>query len=134
MRELISNYQALTEKITRLEEKIDSIYFAATAPGIKNITDMPMAPGFSGGGLEDTLIRIEEIEERVLEYKKERARVAADIDMKLDLAGLSGIDRTVFWQREVRGIKWRYIAAKTGKSVRTLQRISQKTIYMSLLL
>jgi hypothetical protein len=134
MRELISEYRALTDKITRLEEKIESIYSAAASPGIKTITDMPMAPGFSGSGLEDTFIRIEKIEERIAEYKKERADIAARIETKLDLAGVSGTIRVVFWYREVRGMKWRHISMKTGKSIRTLQRISQKAIYMSLLL
>lgn len=133
MRELIDKYRALTEKITRLEEKIESVYSAAASPGIKNVTDMPMAPGFTGGGLEDTFIRIEELEEHITEHKKERARVAEHIEAKLDLAGISGTARIIFWYREVRGMKWRYISMKTGKSVRTLQRIAQKAMYMSLL-
>lgn len=134
MRELISNYQALTKKITRLEERIASIYSAATSPGIKNITDMPMAPGFSGGGLENTFIRIEELEERVKEYEKELSDIAAHIEARLDLAGLYGTERIVFWYREIHCMKWRKISERTGKSVRHLQRISQKPIYMSLLL
>lgn len=134
MRELISNYQAITNEINKLQDKIDSVYYAASSPGIKNITDMPMAPGFSGSGLEDTFIRIEELEERITEYKIERDRVAACIETKLDLAGVSGTIRVVFWYREVRGMKWRHISMKTGKSVRQLQRISRKPIYTSLLL
>lgn len=134
MRELISEYQALTKKITRLEERIETIYLAKSAPGIKNITDMPMAPGFSGGGLENTFIRIEELEERIAEHEKELSDIAARIETKLDMAGLSGIDRVVFWYREIYGMKWRRISERTGKSVRHVQRISQKTIYTSLLM
>jgi hypothetical protein len=134
MRELISNYQAITKEINKLQDKIDSVFYAAASPGIKNITGMPMAPGFSGGGLEKTFIRIEDLEERIVEYKKERDQIAEHIEAKLDLAGVSGAIRVVFWYREVRGMKWRHISMKTGKSVRTLQRISRKAIYMSLLL
>ena len=134
MRELISTYQELTRKITALQETLEAIYLAAASPGIKNVTDMPMAPGFSGGGLEDTFIQIEEMEDRIKEYKQERALVAERIEAQLDLAGVSGTDRVVFWLREVQGMKWNMVAAETGKSVRQLQRISQKAIYMSLLL
>lgn len=134
MRELISEYQALTEKITRLKERIAAVYYNAASPGIKNVTDMPMASGFSGGGLEDTFIRIEELEERISEYKIQRAHVAERIEARLDLAGVSGVARIVFWCRDVHGMKWREIAALTDKSVRSVQRIHQQTIYMSLLL
>lgn len=134
MRELISTYQELTRKITAHRETIETIYLAAASPGIKNVTDMPMAPGFSGGGLEDTFIQIEELEDRIKEYKRERWRIAERIEAQLDLAGVSSVDRVVFWLREVHGMKWNEVAAETGKSVRQLQRISQKPIYMSLLL
>lgn len=134
MRELISEYQALTEKITKLEERIMTVYYSAASPGIKNITDMPMAPGFSGGGLEKTFVQIEEMEECIAEYKKERDRVAEHIEARLDVAGVSGTARVVFWYREVHCMKWRDISRLTDKSVRQLQRIYQKSVYMSLLL
>lgn len=134
MRELISDYQALTKKITRLEEKIMTIYYSAASPGIKNISGMPMPQGFSGGGLENTFIRIEALEERVKKHEKELADIAARIEAKLDVAGLYGTDRAVFWYREIHCMKWRKISDRTGKSVRHLQRISQKPIYMSLLI
>lgn len=131
---LISEYQAIEQQITTLRERIDSIYYAAASPGIKTISDMPMAPGFSGGGLEDTFIRIEELEECIWECKEELAVVAERIETRLDLAGVSGTARVVFWYREVHCKTWREIAALTDKSVRQLQRIYKKTIYMSLLL
>ena len=134
MRDLISDYQALTKEINKAQEKIASIYYAAASAKIKNVTDMPMAPGFSNSSLDDVFIRIEELNESITEYRKARDRIAEQIEARLDLAGLSGTDRVVFWYREIHGKKWHEIAAKTDKSVRTLQRISQKPIYMSLLL
>ena len=134
MRALIQDYQNITSEIIKLEERINSIYTAAASAKIRIITDMPMAPGFSEGGLENTFIRIEELEERIAKYREERERVAAQIEGPLDLAGISPLERIVFWYREIHEKKWREIAEITGKSVRHLQRISQNPIYMSLLL
>lgn len=134
MRDLISEYQSFTLEIIKLRERIEAIYTNAASAKIKNISGMPMSPGFNTGGLADVFVRIEELEERRQEYQIKRYRVAEAIEAKLDLAGVSGTARVVFWYREVQGKKWREISQLTGKSVRQLQRIYRNTIYTSLLL
>ena len=134
MKDLIAEYQSITLKIINLQEKIDSIYYAAMSPGCKIITDMPMAPGFSGGGLEKVFIQIEKLTDRKSKFENERNQVCAAITAKLDQFGIVGIDRKVFWYREVEGKKWREISALTGYSISQLHRIFKKAIYTTLLL
>lgn len=134
MRNLIYEYQTITLEITRLEERIETIYTKAVTAKIKNISGMPISPGFNTGGLADVFVQIEGLEEQINKYKIKRDRVAEAIETKLDLAGVDGTTRVVFWYREVYGKKWREVSRLTGKSVRQLQRIYQKTIYTSLLL
>lgn len=134
MRDLIFKYQSLVSEITKLKENIAAVYYDAASPKIKNITDMPLAPGFSNGGLENTFIRIEELDKQVHVCEAELEQVAAHIETKLDLAGIGGTARVLFWYREVHCKKWREISRLTDKSVRQLQRIYQKDIYTSLLL
>lgn len=132
--QLIYEYQDLTSEITRLKDQIDTVYYAATNAKIKTITDMPLSPGFSNGGLADVLIQIEELNDRVCELERERDRVTEQIEGLLDLIGLDGTERVVFWYRKVQGKKWNEISELTDKSVRQLHRIFRKTIYMSQLL
>ena len=134
MRNLIYEYQTITLEITRLEERIETIYTKAVTAKIKNISGMPISPGFNTGGLADVFVQIEGLEEQINKYKIKRDRVAEAIETKLDLARVDGTTRVVFWYREVYGKKWREVSRLTGKSVRQLQRIYQKTIYTSLLL
>lgn len=134
LRELVSEYQQLTLEITRLKQKSETVYSAAASPKIKNITGMPMAPGFSNGGLADVLIRVEEIQEQICVIEGEREEVAEAIEGQLDLIGLDGTERVVFWYREVQGKKWKEISELTNKSVRQLQRIFKKAIYNVMLL
>lgn len=134
MRELISEYQFNMYKIADLNEKITSIYTAAISPKIKNISGMPMAPGFSKGGLENTFIRIEELNEQIQEYKTKCEKIAATIESKLDVAGVNDIGKTIFWYREVYCLRWREIGVLTKKSIRQSQRIYQKAIYNVMLL
>lgn len=132
--QLIYEYQDLTSEIARLKDQIDTVYSAATNAKIKTITDMPLSPGFSNGGLADVLIQVEELEENIREIRRRRERVAEAIEGHLELIGLGGTERVVFWYRKIDRKRWHEISELTDKSVRQLHRIFKKAMYMSQLL
>lgn len=122
--ELLYQYQSIKKEIAELRERINHIYSSAMVPGIKNITDMPMAQGYSTDGLSKVFEQIEELTEVWTERIAELQAVCTKIETAI--SGLESIERRVIRYRYMDGKSWKRISYLTKYSVAQLHRIHNR--------
>lgn len=124
--ELLYQYRSIKKEIAELKERINHIYSSAMVPGIKNITDMPMAQGYSADGLSKVFEQIEELTEVWAQRITELQQVCTKIETAM--AGLESIERRVIRYRYMDNKSWNKISNITKYSIPHLHRIHNRAV------
>lgn len=124
--ELLSQYRSIKKEIADLQERINHIYSSAMVPGIKNITDMPIAQGYSTDGLSKVFEQIEELAEVYAQRLAELQQVCTEIETAM--SGLESIERRVIRYRYMDNKSWTKISNITKYSVPHLHRIHNRAV------
>ena len=124
--ELLYQYRSIKKEIAELKERINHIYSSAMVPGIKNITDMPMAQGYSTDGLSKVFEQIEELAEVWAQRVTELQQVCTEIETAM--SGLESIERRVIRYRYMDNKSWTKISNITKYSIPHLHRIHNRAV------
>lgn len=124
--ELLHQYQSIKKEIAELRERINHIYSSAMIPGIKRITDMPMAKGYSTDGLSKVFEQIEDLTEIWAGKIEELNAICLEIEERI--SGLESIERRVIRYRYMDKKSWKKISFLTKYSISQLHRIHDKAV------